>query len=216
LRHASLTFALCAQLLLVPAGAAIACEGPRTLLAEDFRFVDDAWTQGPEFRISDGKATIRTEAGTARSVFYGNVAYGDIDVCMTAVMPPDMTPTPQGAAGVGLIFWSSDASSYFLAAIYANGGAAVFRNAGNVWTPVVVREALTPPLRTEAGARATLRLTLSGNTGTFQVNGARVAGFRGDLPAGARSRIGIFAQSDATRAAPFDILGLKVTDLPSR
>jgi hypothetical protein len=213
LRRTSLSVCLLAPLLLMSATGALACEGPRTLLSEDFKFVDDAWTQGPHFVIANGKGTIVTDISSGRSILYGNATYGDIDICMTMAMPPDVGNAGQVPAGVGILFWSVDTQNQYLAAIYGNGNAGVYRLAGNAWTTLTIREAVNPPIRTESGARNTLRVTLSGSTAIFSVNGARVAGFRSDQPAGFRGRIGLFAQSGSSRAVPFDVLGLKVTDL---
>jgi hypothetical protein len=213
LRKILLVACLMAQSMAISTVAALACAGPRTILLEDFRFVDDAWTQSANLIITRGKATVRSDPGGGRFEFYGNGTYGDVDMCLTVAMPADAKGNVPNPPGVGLAFWGPDGTSIYVANIYTNGSAAVFRHVDKVWTLVTKRDALTPPVNTEPGTQNVLRMTLVGNTAVFSVNNQRVAGFRSDLPASSRGRIGIFVQSDASRSVPFEVLGLKVTDV---
>jgi hypothetical protein len=189
-------------------------QGPRIILNEDFRFVDDAWGRSENFRIAEARATATIAAGGANTFVYSNSGFGDVDVCVAVIVPEALDRAASPSPSAGLVFWAQDAVNHYSVHFAANNTVAVYQLIGNRWT-VLVPGRIVENLRLGAGETNTLRVVLDAGTATIFVNNERFAGIRGQLPDDFRGRIGVFGQAEPTKPTAWVFSGLRVTNLPT-
>jgi hypothetical protein len=184
-------------LLLGTSGAALACQGRGTpMLDEDFKNPDIGWGK-PDTIASYTPQGLVLRPPVNGSAWRWNRNFGlaRADLCVEAVNPAPL-PNPANAENtgdVGLWFWGQDAQNFFTATISLDGTAGVDRLVNGIWQSVVA-PVPSPAIRTAAGAVNEVELVVSGNSGTFFVNGSRIADFHGQAPQGGGAP-GIYAES---------------------
>jgi hypothetical protein len=204
-----------ASTLLVWSTPLMACQGSKTLLNEDFRFVDDAWARSDIFKIEKGSAIVTAPINTFSTTLYSNAGYGDIDVCLSIVNPSNTDPTVQPATVSGLVFWAADPANHYSVLITPHKTMGINQLSANRWTAVVAARAFDG-LRQGAGETNVIRVTIEAGTATVYVNNERFAGIRGQVPENFQGKLGVYAQSEPTKAISWKITSLKVTNLPTK
>ena len=195
------------------AGSALACEGPATLLNEDFQFVDDTWGSNASMTIGNGKASLTSEKNAGRTNLYGAVKFGDSDICTTIIVPAAFDIKSPSLASAALIFWAKDNANYYCLTLDVAGQGTVFQMIDGVWSVVVAARKIEG-MSMLPGARHQLRVTLKDNTAVMMIDDQRFAGIRGRIPQGFQGSVGLYAQSETNRVITWEFASLKVTDLP--
>jgi hypothetical protein len=117
------------------------------------------------------------------------------DWCIEIVNPATM-PNPANAqtvGDVGVWFWGRDSQNFYTATISPSGSAAVDRLVNGKWQ-IIVPPTQSNAVRTFPGAVNEVEVVVQGGTGSFFVNGTKIADFRGEPPAGGGAP-GVYAES---------------------
>ena len=188
--------------------AALACQGPNTLYADDFSTADPAWGNYDGEKIENGKLTITASANKIYQLQNQSGFFDDIDYCADLVQHTD---DPQNSDG-GLLFWGSDSSNYYLFLISITGSGKVVRLQNNRWVTPIAWTA-NDAIKTKKSDVNSLRVVTKGNQATFYVNGKQFAQFKGFPPQGG-GLIGVFGEAGPKAPVDFDFSNLKITNVP--
>jgi hypothetical protein len=178
---------------------------------DDFTAVLPGWAGTDRGKVSDdaGRLRMKPAAGESLVWLYRPIEFEQGFVCAKVQRPE--AAAPDGAAGVA--FWANDPSNYYAAAIYRDGGYAVFRKVNGVVVPLV-------PKRPFAGVKPDdvniLQVLYSEPRYALLINGQPAASF--ELPSGSKSgMIGLFAESARDSASEWEFSGVAAgSDRPLR
>lgn len=188
----------CALLFAAP-GMAVACQGTGNPVLDDtFKLADPGWGRADTIGnyTADGLALTPPPNGSAWRVNQ-NYTLKSGDWCVEVANPANLPSPPDedNLGDVGIWFWGEDGQSFYTATISLDGTAAIDRLSKGQWSEVVPPVA-TASVRTASGASNELEIVVRGNSGTFLVNGAKIADFTGDPPANGGSP-GVYGESGA-------------------
>ena len=199
--------------LIVAAGPALACKGPKVMFQDDFRQIDDSWNVGPHadsVTVEDGKVKVKADPSAGYTVLYGGAIFDDADLCVTVQVPRQTENGAQAAAGP--VFWAQDYDNYYTFTITPDGVAAIARLIRGRWHYVLIREA--DSIKTRPGDKNILRVTTKGNWVTTYINDVKFATVKAQVPENG-GQIGLHVQSEHAHRDTWKFMNLKVTDLPS-
>jgi hypothetical protein len=199
--------------LILAAGAALACKGPKVMFQDDFRQIDDNWNVDPHVdsvTVEDGKVKVKADPSGGYTVLYGGVVFDDADLCVTVQVPRHMENGAQAAAGP--VFWAQDYDNYYTFTITPDGVAALARLIRGRWHYLLIRVA--DRIKTRPGDKNVLRVTTKGNSITTYINDVKFATVRAQVPENG-GEIGLHAQSEQAHRDTWKFMDLKVTDLLS-
>jgi hypothetical protein len=189
--------ALGMALMLGVSGAALACQGkssgPR--LDDSFKTPDPGW--GPPDQAAAFTAdglVLRPPVNGSAWRWNQNYTMESGDLCIAVINP--VKPGPGDYGDVGIWFWALNAQNFYTATVSLDGSVAVDRLINGVWH-VVVPPTATTVLRTRPGAVNEIEIVVNGNSGSFLVNGFRVADFTGQAPPRGGPP-GVYAESGTT------------------
>lgn len=193
-----LDLAIC--MLVLATATASACEGKKVILEDGFVDELSGWEADPVIKIGGGAMTIALKAdaqGTTESNTELNKVFHvkDADLCVDAIFPT----TLEGEPGVGLVFWATDYSNYYLLLAKPSGHAAVHRRLAGKWIMIGENKDVGA-LKRDAGASNRLRVVAKGNVFSASVNGAKVAESRAQPPE-ADWKFGLYGQTDKPATA---------------
>ena len=181
------------------------------LFDDAFTAHDASWgVKDSQFAVSDGEAVFSPAPGTPVMRWNRAFVFGDIDACATIELAkPTPDPTKSYA---GLLFWVQDSRNYFQAALAPNGYFTVARIVdGKVVAKRPVEWKKLDNVKTGAGEKNTLRVTVKGSNVQLAVNGKTVAAFTEEPPRWP-SHLGMLAASAETKKGDdWSISALKVT-----
>jgi len=197
-----------AALLFASSAAAFACQGTSNpALDENFKQPDPGWGETSDQYSSASPQGLSMQPPVNGGWWWLNTNYtmDGSDVCLQIVMAAAPAPT-QGANGqpvsndsdAGLLFWSKDAQNFYTATIAPDGSYGVYRLIAGKWTSIVA-ETPSPAIKTAAGSINEVELTVSGNAGSFYINGTKVADIHGQAPPDGGSP-GIYCESGSAAA----------------
>lgn len=199
--------------LILSAGPALACKGPKLMFQDDFRQVDDSWNIDPHadtVTVEDGKVKVKADPSAGYTVLYGGLNFDDADLCVTVQVPRQTQNGAQAAAGP--VFWAQDYGNYYTFTITPDGVAAISRLIRGRWHNVFIREA--NGIKTRPGDKNVLRVTTKGNSVTTYINDVKFATVKAQVPENG-GQIGLHAESEQAHRDTWKFMDLKVTDLPS-
>lgn len=196
-RIVAITVALMLTAPWAAAGSAVACQatGGKPLLDESFKIPDPGW--GPPddaATFTSGGLVLKPSVNGSAWRWNPNYTIDGHDLCVT-VTNPAQPPGKSDIGDVGIWFWSRNQQNFYTATISLDGTTAVDRLVNGVWQTIV------PPtpsgaVHTGPGAVNEVEVTVNGDTGTFYVNGAKVADFKGQAPPNGGPP-GVYAESGA-------------------
>ncbi len=168
-------------------GGALACQGKtNAVLDEDFKNPDIGWGK-PDTIAAYGATGLVLKPPVNGSAWRWNQNFtmSRANLCVQVTNPARL-PTPANAetvGDVGVWFWGKDAQNFFTATIALDGTASVDRLINGIWQ-VIVAPVRSPAIRTAAGAVNEIEVQVRGNSGSFLVNGSKIADFHGQAPPG--------------------------------
>ena len=185
--------------LLGGSGGALACQGKAMAMAmldESFKTPDPGW--GPPddaASFSPGGLVLKPPVNGSAWRWNPNYTMDGNNLCVSVANP---TPLPDRTAmgDVGVWFWSKDAQNFYTATLSLDGTVAIDRLVNGAWQ-VILPPTPSAAVRTKPGAINEVEVTVKGNTGTFSVNGTKIADFRGDPPPRGGAP-GVYAESGST------------------
>jgi hypothetical protein len=186
-----------ALLLLGASGGALACQGKATaMLDETFKPPDPGW--GPPddaAAFTPGGLALKPPVNGSAWRWNPNYSMDGSSLCVSIANP---APLPERSAmgDVGVRFWSKDAQNFYTATVSLEGSVAIDRLVNGTWQ-VVLPPTPSGAVRTRPGDLNEVEVTVSGNTGSFFVNGTKVVDFRGDPPPRGGPP-GVYAESGST------------------
>jgi hypothetical protein len=171
-----------ALMMLGASGGALACQVKAAAVLDDtFKTPDPGWG-APDDAASFSSAGLLLKPPVNGSAWRWNPNYAidGASLCVTVTNP---SPLPDRAAlgDVGVRFWSKDAQNFYTATVSLDGSVAIDRLVNGIWH-VVLPPTPSGAVRTRAGAVNEVQVTVRGDSGTFYVNGSKIADFRGDAP----------------------------------
>lgn len=194
---ARIIIASVALLLLGASGGALACQGKTAAMLDDtFKTPDPGW--GPPddaASFTSGGLVLKPPVNGSAWRWNPNYTMDGSSLCVSIANP---TPLPDRAAlgDVGVRFWSKDAQNFYTATLSLDGSVAIDRLVNGVWH-VVLPPTFSGTVRTKPGAVNEVEVTVKGDSGTFYVNGSKVADFRGEAPPRGGPP-GVYAESGGT------------------
>jgi hypothetical protein len=211
-----------ALLLFVP--AAFACDGQTGNVIFEDKFTDDSgvWIFGGALILTAPGATAMAPAsdiGAAQTSLNQTFNATQGDFCMEMSYPPDAA---QLNAGIGVLFWGTDASNYWSANPYANGSVNLVKLAFKHLSPFVetpkrslIFETTTNNLvKTGPTDVNSIRVVVKNGTITVIVNGQTIKSVRAQIPGG-DLKFGFTRSYRSPSATPvsFTVHSYKVTDV---
>jgi hypothetical protein len=189
------------KVLKAPAGAVAANQDADDLIfADDFATLDPCWTWGfskDEIRVDNHKLVVTAPIGKFYHPFYQGSIFEDFDL---RVRLEEAQKNPDSFAGA--IFWSSNVTDYYLAAVKPDGTFSVLRFAnGRFLTPIPWQA--SDAIRKGIGQSNDLRVIAQGRSATLFINGKQVAAFTG-FPPGGGSSIGFYVQASLKQPATWN------------
>ena len=189
--------------------AAVACNGDRVLLSEDFSFADAAWgDQNNNFAIKDGAAVIKADPHHGYKALDNAFLFDDIDVCLTVTALE--IAKPEESAG-GLAFWAQDYKNSYFLLLASNGYFKIGRLVNAAWVNPPLDWTPSDTIVQGLNRANTVRLTIKGQMLAIEINGKSATRLRGQAPA-ASSLVGLYAES-SEKADTWKFNDLKVTDV---
>jgi hypothetical protein len=173
--------AVAVAMTLVASGGALACQAKAAAaLDESFKTPDPGW--GPPddaAAFTPGGLALKPPVNGSAWRWNPNYTIEGSHLCVTIANPVE--PAGRDTGDVGVWFWSHNAQNFYTATVSLDGNVAIDRLVNGVWHNIL------PPtpssaVRTKPGALNEVEVKVSGNSGSFFVNGAKVADFRGDPP----------------------------------
>ena len=188
--------AAAAALLLATGSGASACQAKSTaaILDDTFKTPDPGW--GPP----DDSASFTANGLALKPPVNGsawrwnpNYTLDGNDLCVSVVNPAQ---GGRDIGDVGIWFWSQNAQNFYTATVALDGTASIDRLVNGKWQ-VVMPPTPSGAVHTKPGAANEVEVTVHGNTGTFYVNGAKIADFKGEPPPKGGPP-GVYAESGGT------------------
>ncbi|MGE5271763.1 MAG: hypothetical protein ACM3JG_19045 [Thiohalocapsa sp.] len=176
-------FAVGVAMLLASGAAASACQAKNTpaTLDDNFKTPDPGW--GPPddaASFTAGGLVLKPPVNGSAWRWNPNYTLDGKDLCVSVV-------NPSGAGGrtdtgdVGVWFWSKDAQNFYTATVSLKGTVSIDRLVNGVWH-IVLAPTTSGAVHTKPGAVNEIEIVVRGGTGTFYVNGTKIADFRGEPP----------------------------------
>jgi hypothetical protein len=191
----------------VAASPALACKGEE-VFSDDFTDEGGPWGSAPWFKIAGGSAEIKMDPGFAGVAPFLGGTFKEFDVCVDITNPAVKTPESPPIAGIA--FWFKDFQNMTSVLAAPIGAMIAIRNTkGRQLIATPARQVAA--LKTDAGAKNTLRVTAKGNNVTFYANDQRVANFRG-VPDDAF--IGLYGESERDQSTSWKFSNFKLTEAP--
>jgi hypothetical protein len=186
---AALTFAI--------SGGAWACQAKNTaaILDDTFKTPDPGW--GPPDDAASFTANglvLKPPVNGSAWRWNPNYTLDGNDLCVSIVNPSQAAGRDIG--DVGIWFWSQNAQNFYTATVSLEGTASIDRLVNGKWQ-VVMPPTPSGAVHTKPGAVNEVEITVHGNTGTFYVNGAKIADFKGEPPPKGGPP-GVYAESGST------------------
>ena len=195
-----------AALLLASSGVALACQGSSNPVFDDrFNPPDPGW--GAAGTVPGGATIIAfTPQGMTitppvnATTFPSNPHYtmDGADLCVSVTLPATL-PTPANSdtvGDVGIAFWIKDVADIYLATMSPDGNAAIERVIANKRQPIYGPTAAAA-IKTAAGSTNEIEIMVSGNKGSFYINGTKITDFSGQPPPNGGPP-GVYAESGST------------------
>jgi len=193
--------------VLVTGAAHAVCPGLDVLLEDDFEVLRSVWgEEGPEIRIEDGALLVGPASGTDFWRVNTSGVYDDLDMCVTLTTVAGVEPTESKA---GAIFWYEDVNNFYVFQYAPNGRASVWRRQRGLWLEQVAWKDADGANPGDGGVNE-LRVTATGTTAEFFVNGSLFGEIEGEPP-DIGQQIGVFASSPTSGRAIFSFDELRVT-----
>jgi hypothetical protein len=174
--------AVAVALTLAGGGGALACQGNAAAALDDsFKTPDPGW--GPPddaAAFTPGGLALKPPVNGSAWRWNPNYAIDGSNLCVSIVNPAELSGG-RDSGDVGVWFWSHNAQNFYTATLSLDGSVSIDRLVNGAWHNVL------PPVpssavRTKPGAVNEVEVTVKGNTGSFYVNGTKVADFRGEAP----------------------------------
>lgn len=158
---------------------ALACEG-MDVVFED-KFADDAggWAINKDVEVKDGGFTFKLPPDAMQSDLNVTYSVNDADICAEGVWPD----VGSSILGAGLLFWGEDNKNYLQFGVLNNGKFWIARRIEGKWHTIVENVA-SSAIKVKPGETNVLRVTASGDSATFFINGEKVRDLRGQAPKG--------------------------------
>ncbi len=169
-------------LVLAASSTAWACQAKTTaaILDDTFKTPDPGWGAPDEqAAFTPGGLVLKPPVNGSAWRWNPNYSLDGNSLCVSVINPG---PLPGRDIGdVGIWFWSQSPQNFYTATLALDGTASIDRLVNGVWHNVL------PPtpsgaIHTKAGAVNEVEITVHGNTGSFYINGAKIADFHGDPP----------------------------------
>lgn len=170
-------------LMLAASGGALACQAKNTaaILDDTFKTPDPGW--GPpdaSASFTPGGLVLKPPVNGSAWRWNPNYTIDGSDLCVSVANPS----RPAGRADIGDVgvwFWAQNAQNFYTATLSLDGTVSIDRLVNGVWQPVL------PPTPSAAvltgpGAVNEVEVAVSGNTGSFFVNGTKISDFHGEAP----------------------------------
>jgi hypothetical protein len=188
-----------AALFFATSGIALACQGKSDpALDDNFSKPDPGWPSSGNVAVTPQGLVVKPPVNGSTWVVNSNYTMDGADLCVTVAMPATMpTPANEDTVGdVGVVFWKRDNDNYYLASISPDAVAAISRSVSGQWS-TIVEPASSPAIKTGPAVVHKLELETKGNTGSFYVNGTKLADFHGQAPPDGGPP-GVYAESGPT------------------
>ena len=158
---------------------ALACEGTDVVFED--KFADDAggWAINKDVEVKDGGFTFKLPPDGMQSDLNVTYSVNDADICAEGVWPDDGS----SILGAGLLFWGEDNKNYLQFGVLNNGKFWIARRIEGKWHTIVENVA-SNAIKVKPGETNVLRVTASGDSATFFINGEKVRDLRGQAPKG--------------------------------
>jgi hypothetical protein len=157
--------------------AGFACEGQEVVFQDGFKDDSGGWSLHDGVEVKDENFVIKLGPDAMESSLNLTHTVKNADVCAEAIWPEDK----QKVLGAGILFWGEDNRSYFQFGILNTGKFWIARRRSGKWS-AIVENVKASSIKTQPGDANTLRVTSSGNTLSFYINGAKVRALRGEAP----------------------------------
>ena len=198
--------------LMLGAQPALACTGQSVHLDGEFKTGELGWGRtDAQFQATGREAVLAPQPGTQIARWDTAVTLTDLDACVTLAMPASTADASRTYAG--LLFWLTDKDNFYEAVVAPNGLFTVARKVGGKMAATApVTWSKTDAIKTGAGEKNTLRVTLEGQSVIVRINDTEVARFRGQAPA-APSHLGLVAGAGPEGADTWRMTDLKATNV---
>jgi hypothetical protein len=167
--------------LLAGAGDASACGGGRLVAQDRFDTLDPAWSIEKKYdKLTTGPdgLTIAVPAGTSVGALNQFGAYKSFELCISAVTEK---ADPASDNLFGVRFWTPDGNNEYWAVTWTGRGWFVINRYVDAKPSPI-----TPPIKNAALLRSggvnEYAVSVTGDKGTFLINGQKVADFTGPPP----------------------------------
>ncbi len=160
-----------------------ACQVKSTapILDDTFKTPDPGWGP-PDDAATFSAAGLALKPPINGSAWRWNSNYSldGNDFCVS-VTNPNPLPARADIGDVGIRFWAKDAQNFYTATLSLNGTVAIDRLVNGVWQ-VVMAPTLAGAVHTNPAGENQIEIAISGNAGSFYVNGTKITDFRGEPP----------------------------------
>jgi hypothetical protein len=197
----------CVLALAFAAAPKVHADSP-VIFEDNFASLDPSFTPSPAIQAKDGKLTITMGANGWERLLYQVGFFSDSDLSLTfSCTAGDAT----SGNAVGILFWGTDTSNFYLAEVTMDGGGYIFRLSGGRWlTPASVPA--SPAVKKGIGASNLVRVVTKGNRATLYINGTQVTAITGIPPSGG-GLVGIYSQCDNVPAT-WTAQDFKISSVP--
>jgi hypothetical protein len=155
----------------------LACEGREMIFQDGFKDDAGGWSLSDAIEVKDESFVMKLGPDAMEASLNLTHTVKSADICADAVWPAEKNKV----LGAGLLFWGEDNRSYFQFGVLNNGKFWIARRQNGKWS-TVVENVPSDAIKTGPDESNTLRVSATGNTLSFYINGEKVRDLRGQAP----------------------------------
>jgi hypothetical protein len=167
---------------LVPA-TVFACDGQTGKVIFEDKFADDGggWNFGTNLTLKAPGAVLSEPAGDAYGLSAQNQTFNatEGDFCVEMSFPKN---AKEVTAAIGVVFLAGDTDNYWVAEVYSDGRAGLYKGANGKFA--TVWEVPDATVKTDPADVNAIRAIVKGNAVTVLVNGKTIKTVRAQIPSG--------------------------------
>jgi len=182
-----------------------------TIFFDEFAPPDPGWgTPGDTGFFKDGRMVLKPAAKSTTTWTFSPMVFKSGVVC-SDIKTPVHVKNLGGDSNGGIMFWASDDSNYYLAAIYADGTFGVYREIDGIWATLLPRSKAAS-IQPGENAVNRVKITFANDTATLTVNGSDIFHMQHAQPPDGGGAVGFYAGSEDDDENQWNFLNIAVME----